>query len=250
MNHLEGRIAVVTGAAQGIGQAIAARYVREGARVALVDVDGERVSAVAQSLAGVAGQVRGYACDVSSTEDVDRCHAQIVADLGAPDVLVCNAGISRPAMSWKMTRDQWNSVLDVHVNGTYNWVQHVVPSMKANEWGRIIITTSAAGMLGSIGQINYATAKAGLLGLTRSLAKELGRFNVLVNAVAPAAATPMTETLRTDEKFNEKYLDEIPLRRWAEPEEVAGVYAFLASADSSYMTGQTIAIDGGRTMTR
>src|SRR5690606_27541839 len=114
-------------------------------------------------------------------------------------------------MSWKMTRDQWNSVLDVHVNGTYNWVQHVVPSMKANEWGRIIITTSAAGMLGSIGQINYATAKAGLLGLTRSLAKELGRFNVLVNAVAPAAATPMTETLRTDEKFNEKYLDEIPL---------------------------------------
>ena len=122
--------------------------------------------------------------------------------------------------------------------------------MREAKRGHVIFTTSGAGLIGSVGQINYAVAKAGLLGMTRSAARELAPFNIIVNAVAPAAATPMTETIRTDERFKELYLDGIPLHRWAEPEEIAGTYVFLASDDASYLTGQVVSVDGGRTMVR
>ena len=161
-----------------------------------------------------------------------------------------NAGITRPAMLWNLTDSDWDAVLNTHLRGSLYWLQAVVPGMREAMSGRIILTTSSAGISGTIGQINYASAKAGIIGMAKSAAKELARYGILVNAVAPAAATPMTETIRTDERFKSTYLDTIPLGRWAEPEEVAGVYAFLAGPDSSYMTGQLLSVDGGRTTVR
>jgi len=140
--------------------------------------------------------------------------------------------------------------MNVHLKRSFYWLQALVGPMRQARAGSIIFTTSGAGLIGSVGQINYAVAKAGLLGMTRSAARELAGSGIIVNAVAPAAATPMTETIRTDERFKEKYIDSIPLAGWADPEEVAGAYVFLASQDASYLTGQVISVDGGRTMVR
>jgi 3-oxoacyl-[acyl-carrier protein] reductase len=164
------------------------------------------------------------------------------------DILVNNAGITRTAMLHKMTRDQWQDVLAVHLSGSFNCLQAVVDGMIERRYGRIIFVTSAAGVLGTIGQINYSAAKAGVLGMTKSAARELARYNITANAIAPGAATPMTETIRTDERFKEKYLDRIPLGRWAEPQEITPVFLFFASDASSYVTGQVVAADGGMTI--
>ena len=247
MGRLEGRVAVVTGAAQGIGRAVAAAFAREGAKVALIDLLGD-VEQVAKDID--AGACRGYVCDVTSRANVEATAAEIQRDLGSIGVLVNNAGVTRPAMLWKMTDEQWDVVLDTHLKGSWYWIQAVIPQMREVGWGRIINTVSSAGINGTIGQANYAAAKAGLLALSRSAARELAGFGVLVNAVAPAAATPMTETIRTDERFRETYLDRMMLRRWAEPEEIAPTYVFLASDEASYMTGQVLSVDGGSTLVR
>jgi 3-oxoacyl-[acyl-carrier protein] reductase len=247
---LRDRTAVVTGAAQGIGRAIAERYAQEGAKVAVVDVNEDSIKEVADGITAAGGTALPVVCDVSSREQVDTAAAAIAQQLGPISILVSNAGVTRPAMLWKMTDEQWETVLKVHVYGSFYWLQAVVGPMREARSGNIIFTTSGAGLLGSVGQVNYSVAKAGLLGMTRSAARELAPFNIIVNAVAPAAATPMTETIRTDERFKELYLDGIPLHRWAEPAEVAGTYVFLASEDSSYLTGQVLSVDGGRTMVR
>ncbi len=170
------------------------------------------------------------------------------ARFGRVDILVNNAGIIRPAMLHKMTAAQWDEVLAVHLTGSFNCLQAVAPGMIERHYGRIINVTSAAGVLGTIGQINYSAAKAGILGLTMSAARELAKYGITANAIAPGAATPMTETIRTDERFKEKYLDRIPLGRWAEPDEIAPVFVFFASDASAYVTGQVLAADGGMTM--
>jgi 3-oxoacyl-[acyl-carrier protein] reductase len=164
------------------------------------------------------------------------------------DVLVNNAGIVRAAMLAKMTPAQWDEVLAVHLTGTFNCLQAVVPGMIERGYGRIVNVTSAAGVLGTIGQINYSAAKAGILGITKSAAKELAKHGITVNAIAPGASTPMTETIRTDPRFREKYLDRIPVGRWAEPDEIAPVFVFFASDGASYVTGQVLAADGGMTI--
>lgn len=250
MGKLEGRVAVVTGAAQGIGRAVAHRYAAEGAKVAVVDINAEAATAVADEITAAGGTAIGVACDVGRRSSVDEAAAQVSGELGMIDVLVNNAGITRPAMLWKMTDEQWNDVMNIHVNGSFYWMQAVVPAMREAKRGWLIFSTSSAGIQGTIGQINYAVAKSGLLAMMRSAARELAPYNIIANAVAPAAATPMTETIRTDERFKSTYLDTIPLGRWAEPEEIAGAYTFLASEDTSYMTGQVLSVDGGRLMMR
>lgn len=246
---LKDKVAVVTGAAQGIGRAIAEAYAREGARVAVVDVQTEAAEKVAYGIRGAGGEALAVTCDVSRRAEVDRAAATVKETYGPIDILVNNAGIIRPAMLHKMTEEQWDEVIKVHMYGSFYWLQAVVHDMIEREWGRIIFTSSSTAQNGSIGQINYAAAKSGMLGMVRSAARELGRYNILVNAVAPTAATEMTLKIRTDPRFADG-IKRLPLRRYAEPEEIAPTYVYLASAAASYMTGQVISVDGGGMMVR
>ncbi len=239
---LANRVAIVTGAAQGIGAAVAAAYVKEGARVVIADLDRAAAEAAAARLGG---EAIGLACNVGERASVDAMVSEAVARMGQVDILVNNAGITRTAMLHKMTMEQWHAVVNVHLTGTFNCTQAVVGGMMERGWGRIINVTSAAGLVGTIGQVNYSAAKAGIVGFTKSCARELARHGVVVNAIAPGAATPMTEVIRTDDRFKEKYLDRIPMGRWAEPEEITPAFVFFASPGASYVTGQILSADGG-----
>jgi 3-oxoacyl-[acyl-carrier protein] reductase len=249
MGRLDGRVALVTGAGGGIGAAVARRLASEGAAVAVVDRDGDSAEAVAGDISRAGGRAVGLTADVSQRADV-RAAVLAATQLGPAGlhVIVNNAGITRPAMFGKLDDDRFRSVLEVHLIGTYMVSQEALAHLPSDGRGRIINSTSAAGLTGTIGQANYAAAKAGIIGLTKSLAKELARKAVTVNAVAPLAATAMTETVRTDPRFAQSTLDRVPLGRWAEPEEIAGSFAFLASDDASYITGQVLCVDGGLVM--
>lgn len=246
--QLKDKVAVVTGAGQGIGAAVAKAYAREGAKVAVIDMNVDAAKQVAAGIVEGGGEAIGIACNVADRSAVEAMAATVERTWNRIDILVNNAGITRTAMLHKMTPEQWQQVLDVHLNGAFNCLQAVVGGMIERRYGRIIYITSTAGVLGTIGQINYSAAKAGIVGMTMSTAKELARYNITANAIAPGAATPMTETIRTDERFKEKYLDRIPLGRWAAPEEITPVFVFFASDASSYVTGQVLAADGGMTI--
>jgi 3-oxoacyl-[acyl-carrier protein] reductase len=235
---LTGRAAVVTGGAQGIGRAVADSFAAAGAGVVLVDVDEARVTAAV-----------AVAADVGDEAAVERAAEAATGDLGELAVWVNNAGVTRPAMLHKMTADDFDLVMRVHARGTFLGLRAAARRMReAGTRGSIINVTSSAGLNGTIGQINYAAAKGAIIAMTKSGARELGRYGIRVNAVSPAAATEMTETIRSDERFAQQYLERIPLGRWAEADEVANAFLFLAGSISDYVTGQVLCIDGGSYM--
>ncbi|MGO3327135.1 3-oxoacyl-ACP reductase FabG [Gordonia sp. (in: high G+C Gram-positive bacteria)] len=246
-NHLlAGKVAVVTGAAQGIGFAVAARFVAEGARVVLGDLDATRVAEAAASLGGDEA-ARGIGCDVTSGDDVRRLIDSAVDAFGAVDVWVNNAGITRDATMRKMTEDQFDQVIDVHLKGVWRGTRAAAAHMRERKTGSIINLSSISGKVGLAGQTNYSAAKAGIVGLSKAAAKEVAYLGVRVNCIQPGLIrTAMTEAM--PERIWDQKMAEIPMGRAGEPSEIASVATFLASDLSSYMTGTVLEVTGGRFM--
>jgi 3-oxoacyl-[acyl-carrier protein] reductase len=243
---LEGRSALVTGAGNGIGAAVARAYGAAGAAVVVTDVDKDSAAAVADTIVAAGGRAESAVVDVRDAKQAAAA-AERAANLtgGTLHVVVNNAGAIRPAMFSKMAKDDFDFVLGIHVGGTFTVTQAALPFLATDGTGRIINVTSAAGLVGTIGQINYGAAKSAIIGMTKSLAKELARKQITCNAVAPLAATSMTEGIRSNEKLAEMTLARIPLGRWADPDEIAATFVFFASDAASYITGQVLAVDGG-----
>lgn len=244
MALLTGQTAVITGGAQGLGLAIAERFVAEGARVVLGDVNLEETQVVAKQLGGddVAVAVR---CDVTKSSDVETLIQTAVERFGGLDIMVNNAGITRDATMRKMTEEQFDQVINVHLKGTWNGTRLAANVMRENKRGAIINMSSVSGKVGMIGQTNYSAAKAGIVGMTKAAAKELAYLGVRVNAIAPGLIrSAMTEAM--PQRIWDSKVAEVPLGRAGEPSEVASVALFLASDLSSYMTGTVMEITGGR----
>lgn len=248
MRRLENKVAIVTGSGRGIGRAVAMAFANEGARVVIAELDEGPAQEVVNSIVSAGGQAISVLTDVSKQDSARRMVESAIKQFSQVDILVNNAGIVRPNFLPNLSEDQWDAVLNTHLKGTFNCTQAVVSHMIERKYGKILTVVSRAGIQGTIGQINYGSAKGGLLGFTKSAAKELARYNINVNSIAPSAATRMTEKIRTDAKLADMYMEQIPLRRWAEPEEIAPAFVFLASDEASYITGQVLCVDGGLTM--
>ncbi|MCQ4118336.1 SDR family oxidoreductase [Rhodococcus tibetensis] len=236
-----GRTVVVTGAGQGIGKEIGALFAGAGADVFLVDLDKEALDQAASEITA-----RSVVADVSDTDAVQRIVDAAVSETGRLDVVVNNAGILRDNMLWKLTDDDFERVLAVHAGGTFRMTRAAVPQFRAQNYGRVINVTSYTGLHGNIGQSNYATAKAGIIGFTKTAAKELAGFGVTVNAISPNADTRMIAGIPEAKKA--EIARQIPAGRFAPPSEMAAAVAFLASEEAAYITGTVLPVDGGISM--
>jgi NAD(P)-dependent dehydrogenase (short-subunit alcohol dehydrogenase family) len=241
--RLEGKVALITGGGSGIGEATVKRFVKEGAKVTVLDVVEEAGNRVVDEVKKAGGEALFVKADICNMTQVEDAVKRTLDQFGKLDILVNNAGINRDALLKKMTVDQWDKVLAVNLKGTFVCSKVAAVPMMEQKSGRIN-TTASIGALGNIGQANYAASKAGVIGLTKTLALELARYKINVNCVSPGAtATPMTAGMPDD--IAEMFKKKIPLRRFAEPPEIAALHCFLASDDASYITGQVIFVDGG-----
>jgi 3-oxoacyl-[acyl-carrier protein] reductase len=241
------RVALVTGASQGIGRTCAFRFAKEGATVAVAARNEEKLNELVQEITAAGGKATSFALDVADEEQVKSGIKGAIAQFGKIDILVNNAGITRDQLVMRMKRADWDAVLQTNLTSAYLCIQNVIPSMLKQRWGRIINVTSVFGQMGQAGQANYAASKAGLIGLTMAIAREVGSRNITCNAVSPGfIETAMTAVL--SDELKQSAIKQIPLGRVGTPDDVASAAVFLASEEASYITGHVLNVNGGMLM--
>jgi 3-oxoacyl-[acyl-carrier protein] reductase len=244
---LSGHVAFVTGASQGIGRACAIRLAKEGATVAVAARNQEKLNELVHEITASGGQAAAFPLDVADEEQIKSSIKGAIGQFGKIDILLNNAGITRDQLVMRMKRADWDAVLQTNLSSAYLCIQQVISSMLKQRWGRIINVTSVFGQMGQAGQANYAASKAGLIGLTMAIAREVGSRNITCNAVAPGfIETAMTENL--GDEFKQNAAKQIPLGRVGTTDDIAGAVAFLASDDASYITGHVLSVNGGMLM--
>ena len=247
MFKLSKKIAVVTGASRGIGKAMAETYAQAGAHVICVSRNEDALNGVADLIRSNGGSASVAACNVSDLENFQKLIKDTADNYGSVDILVNNAGITRDTLIMRMSEDDWDTVIDINLKGAFNGIKAVTRIMMKQRFGRIINISSVVGLVGNAGQANYASAKAGLIGLTKATAKELASRNITVNCIAPGyIATDMTNQM--DDQTKDSLISQIPLGHIGSPDDIAATALFLASDEAGYITGQTITVDGGMVM--